>query len=69
MPGDEVPAHEDRKRMYVEAEEFLRILKDKKVAFVIGNTKHMINFLAKLRLKYQLLSTSEDRGIFLVSIE
>ena len=69
MPGDEVPAYEDRRRMYVEAEQFLRILKDKKVAFVIGNTKHMINFLAKLRLRYQLLSTSEDRGIFLVSIE
>ena len=67
MPDDEVPAYEDRKKMYVEAKEFLRILKDKKVAFVIGNTKHVDEYLTALGVKHQLLCSSSDRGIFLVS--
>ncbi len=69
MPEDELPAYKDRRRMYIEAGDFLRILKDKKTAFVIGNTKHVDEYLSKLGLRHQLLGTSHNRGIFLVSVK
>ena len=64
--GDILPRLQDRRKMYIDEDEFIRIVKEKKMAFLIGKTEVLERRLEKMKLRYNILGTSNGRAIFLV---
>ena len=67
MPGDKLPSYKERRKMYVDKEKFLNIIEKKGLVFVIGKINNIKGYLHKIGVQFHILSTSDDRAIFLVS--
>lgn len=65
-PDVDLPGFQDRRKMYINENEFIRIVKKKKMVFLIGKTKAVKKRLKIMKLRYNLLATSNGRGIFMV---
>ncbi len=63
---ENLPGYEERRRLYIDDKDFLRILEEKGKAFIIGDTEDVKERLRRLGLRYKILCSSSNRSLFLV---
>ena len=66
-PEDDMPGLQDRRKMYINEKEFIKIVEEKKIAFLIGKTENLKQRLETMEVNYTILGISNGRAIFLVS--